>query len=131
MGFKPKLACACCPPRRDFLGKLAALGAAAALPRELLAQTKKKQDSAAARARRWRIDVHHHLIPPGYFEALGSRRQGAVVKWSPEMSIEEMDKNAIDISLISLVQPAVAFNDVELGRKLARQSNDYAAQIAR
>jgi len=122
----------CCPPRRDFLGKLAALGAAAALPAELLAQTQKKKTSAATRDRLFRIDVHHHLVPPGYVEAVGARRQGGGgVKWSPELSIEDMDKSGIDVSLLSLVQPAVWFGDVELGRKLARQSNEYAVQIAR
>ena len=36
------LACACRAPRRGFLGKLAALGAAALLPGELTAQSAQK-----------------------------------------------------------------------------------------
>ena len=110
-------------PRREFLGRLAALGAAAMLPGELLAASKPKP---------FRIDVHHHLIPPGYLEEVGARRQGGGgVKWSPELSIEDMDKNGIAKSVISLVQPAVWFGEVELGRKLARESNEYAVQLAR
>ena len=110
-------------PHREFLGRLAALGAAAMLPGELLAASKPKP---------FRIDVHHHLIPPGYLEEVGARRQGGGgVKWSPELSIEDMDKNGIAKSVISLVQPAVWFGEVELGRKLARESNEYAVQLAR
>jgi 6-methylsalicylate decarboxylase len=117
--------CACHAPRREFLGRLAALGAAAALPGAALAQGAKK-------AKPWRIDVHHHLVPPGYIDAVGARRQGGGgVKWSPAMSVEDMDRNGIAKSVISLVQPAVWFGEVDLGRKLSRQSNEYAAQIAR
>ena len=61
----PGLPCACCSPRRGFLGRLAALGAAAVLPGGLQAQDAKKTP-APARGKPYRIDVHHHLIYPGY-----------------------------------------------------------------
>jgi predicted TIM-barrel fold metal-dependent hydrolase len=109
-------------PRREFLGKLAALGTAAMLPGELLAASKPKP---------FRIDVHHHLIPPGYLDEVGARRQGGGgVKWSPQLSIEDMDKNRIEKSVLSIVQPAVWFGDVDQGRKLARECNEYGAQLA-
>ena len=124
--------CACCPPRRGFLTKLAALGAAAALPGELFAQDAKKAP-AASRAKPYRIDVHHHLLYPGYFDDVGSLRQGGGgrIKWSPAMSIEEMDRSGIALSLLSLIQPAAAVADLALGRKIARQGNEFGAQLAR
>ena len=109
-------------PRREFLGKLAALGAAAMLPRELAAQ-------AAAKA--YRIDVHHHLMYPGYLEEAGGRRAGSNFKWSPEMSLEDMDKSGIELSVLSLIQPSAVTADVEKGRRIARASNEYGARLAR
>ena len=112
-------------PRREFLGKLTALGAAAALPGGLFAQE--------ARARPFRIDVHHHLVPPGYLDAVEGLRQGGGgrVKWSPAASIEDMDKSGIAVSVISLIQPATTSSDAALNRRLARESNEYAVKIAR
>ena len=121
-GGRPGLSCACCPPRRDFLGKLAALGASAMLPGELTAQ---------AGAKAHRIDVHHHLMYPGYLEEVGGRRAGSTFKWSPAMSIEDMDKSGIAVSVLSLIQPGAVTNEVEKGRKIARLSNEYGAQLAR
>src|SRR5436309_11511360 len=90
--FFPRCVC-CVPPsptaealsRRDFLasGVAAAggtLASAATLPRQ-----------AAAQERR-RIDVHHHIIPPVQAEALIANRGGTPAKWSPAMSLEDMDK---------------------------------------
>ena len=121
-GGRPGLSCACCPPRRDFLGKLAALGASAMLPGELMAQTGAKPH---------RIDVHHHLMYPGYLDEVGGRRAGSSFKWSPEMSLEDMDKSGIAVSVLSLIQPGAATNEVEKGRRIARLSNEYGARLAR
>jgi len=109
-------------PRREFLGRLAVLGAAAILPRELAAQ-------AAAKA--YRIDVHHHLAYPGYLEEAGGRRAGSIFKWSPQMSLEDMDKSGIELSVLSLIQPSAVTTDVAKGRRIARASNEYGAQLAR
>jgi len=118
------LPCACCPPRRGFLGKLAALGASAMLPGELMAQ-------AAAKA--YRIDVHHHLLYPGYLDDVAGQRRGGGggLKWSPSMSLEEMDKSGIAVSMLSLIQPSASVPDPEKRRGIARKSNDYAAQLVR
>ena len=121
-GGRPGLSCACCPPRRDFLGKVAALGASAMLPGELMAQ---------AGAKAHRIDVHHHLMYPGYLEEVGGRRAGSTFKWSPAMSIEDMDKSGIAVSVLSLIQPSAVTGEVEKGRRIARLSNEYGAQLAR
>ena len=118
--------CACCAARRGFLGTLVALGAATLLPGGLMAQGAKK----AAR-KPHRIDVHHHLMYPGYLDEVGGRRAGSSFKWSPEMSLEDMDKSGIAVSVLSLIQPSAATNEVEKGRKIARLSNEFGAQLAR
>ena len=117
-------------PRRGFLSKLAALGAAGALPGGLMAQEPKRAP-AAARGKPYRIDVHHHLMYPGYLEEVGGRRAGSTFKWSPAMSIEDMDKSGIAASILSLIQPSASIADVEKGRRVARLSNEFGAQLAR
>src|SRR5262249_44708676 len=59
------------------------------------------------------------------------RRAGAAPpKWSPELSLEDMDKNGIATAILSQVQPGVwDGSNVEEARKLARELNDYAAKM--
>ncbi len=82
---------------------------------------------------RTRIDVHHHFIPPVHVEAMmapGRRAGGAPPKWTPQMSLEEMDKSGIATSILSIVQPGVLFGkDFAESRKLARLLNEYAAKL--
>ena len=42
-----------------------------------------------------RIDIHHHVVPPQYAEALKAFDGSNAPKWSPQMSIEDMDMNGI------------------------------------
>src|SRR2546430_3796326 len=118
--------CAYRAPRRGFLGTLVALGAATLLPGGLMAQGAKK-----AAGKPHRIDVHHHLMYPGYLDEVGGRRAGSSFKWSPEMSLEDMDKSGIAVSVLSLIQPSAATNEIEKGRRIARLSNEFGAQLAR
>jgi predicted TIM-barrel fold metal-dependent hydrolase len=79
-----------------------------------------------------RIDVHHHVLPPAYLEATRQQRLGEFTpEWSPQRSIDDMDANGIATSVTSLIQPQVWFDDLDLGRRLAREANDYAATLAR
>jgi hypothetical protein len=120
--------CAAVNGRREFLGGLAALGASALLP----GCASDAGQSAAARGKPHRIDIHHHLLPPKYVAELPTHIKGEnPPPWSPARSIEDMDKNGIATSITSLMQPQVWFGDVALGRRLARESNDYAATLVR
>lgn len=47
------------------------------------------------------------------------------------MSIEEMDKSGIAVSMLSLIQPSASVADAEKRRRIARKGNDYAAQLVR
>ena len=123
------------PNRRRFLeslgttGTFAALGAASGSL--LLAGCETPGPGGGSGSKPQRIDVHHHLVPPAYAEDLVRRGQPRPVKWSPAASLEDMDRSGIAVSVTSLVQPAVWFGDVAFGRRLARESNEYAAKLAR
>ena len=45
------------------------------------------------------------------------------------MSIQEMDRNGIATSIVSLVQPGVWLGEVESARRLARDCNEYGARM--
>jgi predicted TIM-barrel fold metal-dependent hydrolase len=79
-----------------------------------------------------RIDVHHHILPPRYMAELATLAPAEKLQpwWTPAQSIEDMDKNGITTAITSLTQPAVWFDDVATARRLARESNDYAAALA-
>lgn len=77
-----------------------------------------------------RIDIHHHIVSPGYSAALKERGQKHA-PWSVDKSLDDMDRHGIATSVTSLIQPAVSFGDIALGRRLARETNDYAALLAR
>jgi 6-methylsalicylate decarboxylase len=120
------LVCPHTPTRRGFLIALAALGAGALVP----ARGAMSQAPAVAKPRR--IDIHHHLVPPKYVADTTALRTGEnTPRWTPQMSIEYMDRNGIATSVTALMQPGVWFADIALGRRLARENNEYAAQLAR
>jgi predicted TIM-barrel fold metal-dependent hydrolase len=86
-----------------------------------------------------RIDVHHHFVPPRYVEMVGHDRvyrqsQGRVpadlAAWTPQRAVEEMDRAGVATAMNSLSTPGTWFGDVELGRRLSRDANEYAARIA-
>jgi predicted TIM-barrel fold metal-dependent hydrolase len=77
-----------------------------------------------------RVDFHHHFLPPRHIEAiLAQRESGAPPKWSPDLSLEEMDKNGVATAIVSLVQPGVWLGDVPKSRSLARECNEYGAKM--
>jgi 6-methylsalicylate decarboxylase len=79
-----------------------------------------------------RIDVHHHLAPPGYIADLDHRGvpiPRELKHWSPAFSIEQMDKGGVERALTSITTPGLWFGDAAHARKLARFCNDYAAEL--
>jgi predicted TIM-barrel fold metal-dependent hydrolase len=124
-------ACSCCgetvtaapSTRRNFLaGGIAALG----LGTPAVAQ---------APPAKTRIDVHHHYVPPVHAEALKKYRPNdPAPKWTLQMSLDDMDKAGVAVSVLSLVPPGVWFGDNvdrDEVRTLARECNDYGAQLVK
>ena len=89
-------------------------------------------------ARPHRIDVHHHILPPGYLAALGAekifRQAGGVyagpLEWTPAGAVELMDQCGVATGIASVSAPGTWFGDVAEGRKLSRICNEYAARIS-
>ena len=86
----------------------------------------------------YRIDTHHHIVPPKYFaeereKILGmavGRNQG-VIDWTPARAIEAMDGGGIATAVTSISAPGAWFGKVDQARRVVRDCNDYAAQMKR
>jgi predicted TIM-barrel fold metal-dependent hydrolase len=49
--------------------------------------------------------------------------------WTVEKSLDDMDKAAVAVAMLSVTTPGLNFTDGEAARKLARQCNEYAARL--
>jgi predicted TIM-barrel fold metal-dependent hydrolase len=119
------------PARRNFLaGGAAALGLGAAA-----AAARARPAAAQPTPSKTRIDVHHHFVPPFHVDAMmapGRRTGPPPPKWSPALSLEDMDKSGIATAVLSVVQPGVWYGDnVEEARGLARRLNEYGATMVK
>lgn len=122
------------PSRREFLTSAAAFGlASVAQAGKLTAQ------NAPSGTPRRLIDVHHHVIPPFYLAenrdrivaAGGGRMNPAYMHWTPEQALAAMDKNGVEIAVLSLSVSAYWFGDAQAAARTARRVNDYAADLVR
>src|SRR2546430_14814083 len=117
--------------RREFLKVLAAAGVCAMSPgTELLAQGGLYKPTAKGGC----IDVHHHHQPPGFSiggggggrggaggRGAGAERGGGRGAWTPQQSIEQMDKFGISVAILSLTQMGdVVYDNTEKGRAAVR-----------
>lgn len=122
--------CTCCSGgrhlailnRRGFVTGAAAVSAFAALaaPRAALAQAKPH-----------RIDVHHHISPPNWLEAVKKAKldNPPMANWSVQKSLDDMDKAGIATAMTSPTTPQVGFLSKEEAAAIARHSNEYAAKL--
>jgi predicted TIM-barrel fold metal-dependent hydrolase len=81
-----------------------------------------------------RVDVHTHLIPPFYAEALkshgGDPSGWGSPEWSPEQAIRFMNGEEIAVSVLSLTAPGIDGWPVGEERTgIARRVNDYGADL--
>jgi predicted TIM-barrel fold metal-dependent hydrolase len=124
------ISCGCKTSRRQFLAGAATLGATVALGgiRPARAATTKL------------IDTHHHFYPPAYQKSWSDWEDqrkiphfGTQMAWTKESDIEQMDKNGITTSVLSLAStPGTWFgDDGQAAHDMARQCCDYAAEMVR
>ena len=84
-----------------------------------------------------RIDVHHHILPPDYVATVGDDRIGPLIlsgktpEWTPQSSIEAMDRNGIATAITSISAPGFWFGNTAQTIELCRHSNEYATKIRR
>jgi predicted TIM-barrel fold metal-dependent hydrolase len=118
--------CSCCTPtisRRNLL----AGGAAALAVGAFAASGLKAQDKPH------RIDVHHHISPPTWLDAVkkANLANPPLANWSVAKSLDDMDKAGIATAMCSPTTPQLSFlgNDKESAARLARESNEYTKKI--
>jgi predicted TIM-barrel fold metal-dependent hydrolase len=68
------------------------------------------------------------MVPPAHAEFL-ARKGAPAIKWSVEMSLEDMDKSGIQTALLSQIQPGTWFGDADESRKMSRIINEYGAKL--
>lgn len=81
-----------------------------------------------------RIDVHQHVIPPAYAKTLQDRgiRPGGIdlPAWSRDGALKMMDANHIATGILSVSTPGAYLGDAAEARRIARNVNEYAAELA-
>jgi predicted TIM-barrel fold metal-dependent hydrolase len=113
-------ACKCQTSRRLVLAGGALLG---------LGLSRRTQAQPAAQP--GRIDVHHHLTPPGYVSAIGGKAvvSPPTAKWTVQNSLDDMAKSGVAKAMLSITTPGLWFGDVSFASQMARASNDYGAGL--
>jgi 6-methylsalicylate decarboxylase len=128
--------CTCCAPvtlspagaaldRRTFVAGAVAIAALG------LGRPGSAAAQAAAPSKPFRIDVHHHLSPPTYIAASNTANFGdpLMKTWTPEKSLDDMDKAGVAVAMLSVTTPALNFTSGEQACKLARACNEYGARL--
>ena len=115
--------------RRSFLtSALTTFGLAAAASStdtwDALAQT-------SAPATKYRIDVHHHYGPPTWVAAMKGNPllQPPNTTWTPEKSIEDLDRGGGAAAVLSITNPGLYLGDRAQAVRLARECNDFGAKV--
>src|SRR5260370_9887379 len=115
--------CICCRPTMTRGNVLT--GGAAALAAGAFAVSGIK---ATAQAKPHRIDVHHHITPPTWLDALKKAKLANPLRdnWSVQKSLDDMDKAGIATSMCSPTTPQLNFldSDKESAARIARDSHE-------
>jgi len=113
--------------RRSVMQGMIALGASAALPRDI---------ACAQSANPRRLDVHHHYVSPKWMDALNqhyavSRFPGLETfkKYSTAAAVEAMDAGGVASAVLSTTTPGIWFGDNAQARTLARDMNECGAKL--
>jgi 6-methylsalicylate decarboxylase len=82
------------------------------------------------------IDVHGHIIPPAYKQALIDtglieRDRFPLPSWDAELNLEHMEKMGISSSILSLSSPDAHLDDDQNTRLLYRAINEVGAEVVR
>lgn len=81
------------------------------------------------------VDVHHHIVPDFYREALAAHGLLNPVpgveypRWDVEASLAMMQRQGIATAVVSVTVPGVNLADGDSGAALARRLNEYMADL--
>ncbi len=77
-----------------------------------------------------RIDVHHHHTPPALLTGPLAGGRGGLGPWTPEQSLDQMNKFDIAVAILSMTQMGdILYDGTEKGAAAVRIGNDYGAKI--
>jgi predicted TIM-barrel fold metal-dependent hydrolase len=84
-----------------------------------------------AQARPHRIDVHHHVSPPTWIDAVKSIKKDnpPMANWSVQKTLDDMDKGGVATAITSPTTPQVTGLDKAVAVRVARESNEYAKKL--
>jgi len=84
-----------------------------------------------AQAAPHRIDVHHHVSPPTWLDAVKSIKRDTppMANWSVQKSLEDMDKGGVATAITSPTTPQVIGLDKATAARVARESNEYCKKL--
>src|SRR6266478_5985313 len=114
--------------RRSFLASaLASLGIVVSARGEGLAALAQSPPPAP----RYRIDVHHHFGPPTWVAAMKGNplMQAPNTTWTPEKSIEDLDRGGGAAAVLSITNPGLYLGDKAKTNRLARACNESGAKV--
>jgi predicted TIM-barrel fold metal-dependent hydrolase len=83
------------------------------------------------------IDIHHHLLPPFYKPVVEpwlkrfATNVDETLTWTPARSLTAMNNAGVERSVLSISAPGVDFGRGQPDIALARECNDYAANLVR
>jgi predicted TIM-barrel fold metal-dependent hydrolase len=81
-----------------------------------------------------RIDIHHHALPLPYLTALnrsGKPQLAGVdpIAWSVESDLDVMDRNGIQVAILSVTAPGATIVDGADAGRLCRETNEAFARL--
>jgi predicted TIM-barrel fold metal-dependent hydrolase len=127
--------CGCCVSRRSLLRGLGGLAASAALPGLAAAQTTAPAATPAPAVEKpapFRVDMHHHLVPPDYVTAVHNRLPALpppAANWTIQKTIDDIDAAGVQTAMLSVSTPGLWLGDATASAKLSRLCNEYAARL--
>lgn len=77
------------------------------------------------------VDVHHHIQPPSWVDAHKKLNIAipADPAWSPQKSLDEMDKNGVAVSITSVTTPQAALLEKGESARVSRECNEFARKM--
>jgi predicted TIM-barrel fold metal-dependent hydrolase len=120
--------CSCCGPMLSRRGLI--VGAAASLAAGAFAAS---GIETLAQGKPHRIDVHHHISPPPWLDAVKKAKldNPPINNWSVQKSLDDMEAAGIATAMCSPTTPQLNFlkEDKATAARIARESNEYTKKI--
>jgi predicted TIM-barrel fold metal-dependent hydrolase len=82
----------------------------------------------------FRVDVHHHILPKEYLDALSGIGVVAGLgmnfpEWKIDKTLDFMDNCGIATAMVSISDPVIYFGDISFTRDLSRRMNELIAEL--